>query len=284
MANTKKRLHFNTKAKKKDQFYTDPTIATRLVDLTVRALPEERRRLLLEPAAGAGAFLVPMKNQGRAIGLDIEPKHGWVKEGNFLEIKASDLDIVNTSEVCVIGNPPFGFAANLAVQFFNHAATMADTIAFIVPRTFRKASVHNKLDKNFWLFYDDDVDKDAFIFRGETYDVPCCFQIWERKDRQRPKIELEKSPLFTFTTPDQADFAVRRVGGRAGKTTDVVGTKVPSHYYIKANPSVGVIELRAMIDGLNFDREKSSTAGVNSVSKQELVNKSNRERMTAIYL
>jgi len=277
MANIKKRLHFNTKAKQKDQFYTNPELAAKLVDFTVRALPVERRALLLEPSAGTGAFLVPMKKHGRAIGLDIDPKHGWVKEGNFLESSSKDFGGLRTDEVCVIGNPPFGFAANLAVLFFNHAATMADTIAFIVPRTFRKASVHNKLNLNFWLFDDQDVGKDAFIFQDEAYDVPCCFQIWERRDRKRVKVKLEESPLFTFTTPDDADFAVRRVGGGAGKTVDADGTKPPSHHYIKASHGVVVAKLRAMIDGLNFDKEKNATAGVRSISKQEFVAKTNKE-------
>ena len=79
-----------------------------------------------------------------------------------------------------------------------------------------------------------DIPKNAFIFEGNDYDVPCVFQIWEKKDILRENIKLKtKSDLFLFTIPENANFAIRRVGGLAGKMIiDFQNYSTSSHYYI----------------------------------------------------
>lgn len=92
--------------------------------------------------------------------------------GDFFDFKDS------LKGVSVVSNPPFGFACALAVQFFNHCAELgAETIAFVIPKTFRKASVANKLDENYKLVVDKTSPKNSFILDGAFYDVPCCFQV-----------------------------------------------------------------------------------------------------------
>ena len=91
------------------------------------------------------------------------------------------------------------------------------------------------------------LPKDSFIFEDDAYDVPCVFQIWERRDEKREKIKTNiKSKYFEFVKKDDADFAMRRVGGLAGKVIiDFYDYKEPSHYYIKSS-----IDIEDLIDVL----------------------------------
>jgi len=83
----------------------------------------------------------------------------------------------------VIGNPPFGRVSSLAIKFFNYSATWANVIAFIIPRTFRKISVQNKLDNMFHLVYDEEISNNPCCFSPQMM-VKCCFQIWEKKNKK----------------------------------------------------------------------------------------------------
>ena len=40
--------------------------------------------------------------------------------------------------ILIVGNPPYGKNCSTAINFFNHAVTISDFIAFIIPKTFRK--------------------------------------------------------------------------------------------------------------------------------------------------
>ncbi len=96
----------------------------------------------------------------------------------------------------VIGNPPFGKRAKLAIDFFNHSTKFSDTIAMIFPLQFRKWSVQSKLNKQFDLIADLDVPKGSFIVNGSEYDVNTCFQIWTRKKTKKQNLRiLEKPPI-----------------------------------------------------------------------------------------
>ena len=121
-----------------DQFYTKPEVAKLCCDLIDFSEYEK----ILEPSAGTGVFLDLLPSEKR-VGIDLDPKHDEIVEQDFFLYKGT--------ENLVIGNPPFGRVSSLAIKFFNHAATFADTIAFIIPRTFRRVSVQNKLNLHFHL-------------------------------------------------------------------------------------------------------------------------------------
>lgn len=106
----------------------------------------------------------------------------------------------------------------LAVKFFYRAALFSEYICFILPKTFKKDSIVNKLDSNFHLLTDLMLPKNSFIYNGLDYDVPCVFQIWKKESIQRNVIlKSLTSNFFEFTNPILADFAIRRVGNLAGK-------------------------------------------------------------------
>lgn len=250
-----------------DQFYTNPTYAQSFLDKIKQNLDTESVDILLEPSAGSGSFYNLLSEEKR-IGLDIDPKQKNIVEQNFFDWYP---DI--TSKVITIGNPPFGKNSSLAVKFFNHAAKFSDAIAFILPKTFNKASIINRLDKNFHLIYNEDVPKNSFIFNNQPYDVPCCAQIWIKKSVDRPKIKILKidsmKNWFEIVDPIEADFSIQRVGSKAGiiRTENFKHYSKQSHYFIKQHDQ----RTLAIFQSIDFEKTKNNTAGNPSISPSELV-------------
>ncbi|MEG9884838.1 MAG: hypothetical protein V6Z86_09595 [Hyphomicrobiales bacterium] len=250
-----------------DQFYTRPDLA-RLYARQVMTRRPDPDTLFVEPSAGMGAFVHPLKRAGRKIrAMDIEPRSHGVAQGDFLA--TTNIFDGEHSAIVVIGNPPFGKNAAMAVRFFNHAANYADEIAFIVPRTFRKISLGQRLHRNFHLEADRDVPGDAFIRDGSAWTVPCAWQIWTRCEAMR---ELPPSPcvahLIDYTSKRRAGFAMRRVGYYAGRiVTDNIHALSESTHYFMREVKAGVIDILKRIDWLGVAQQ---TAGVRSLSKREI--------------
>lgn len=84
-------------------------------------------------------------------------------------------------DTIIIGNPPFGKRGKLAIAFFNHAACLADIVAFIVPINFRKFTVHKHLNPSMRFISKLPLPRDAFhLETGKSYSVNTEFQIWTR--------------------------------------------------------------------------------------------------------
>ena len=182
----------------------------------------------------------------------------------------------------MIGNPPFGRVSSLAIKFFNHSAKWATVIAFIIPRTFRKISVQNRLDDRFHLVYDEEIPNKPCCFTPEM-SVKCCFQIWEKKENKRELLELPKThndwgflklgkrdSAWQPTPPLNADFALRAYGGKIGeiKTEGLNELRPKSWHWFKSN-----IDKKILIDRLaKLDYSNSvNTARQNSMGRAELV-------------
>lgn len=259
------------KSKILDQYYTDKKIAKKLYTLL-----DEKYTLsnffLVEPSAGDGSFSDLFHED--SVAFDIDPKSPDIIKQDFLEL-FSNLESYTQKPIFTIGNPPFGKNSSLALKFINRAASFSQYIAFILPKTFRKDTMINKIDPHFHCVYEEEIDKNAFLLDGQVYDVPCVFQIWEKRKTKREKIMLSvKSPFFKFVSKDEADFAIRRVGGLAGKVLlDFENYKDPSHYYIKINDEnkkTLMIEIfKNAYD--EFQDMAKNTAGNPSLSKGELI-------------
>lgn len=240
-----------------DQYYTDPVVAAQLYAFFQRHFDVSTLRPI-EPSAGAGAFFRLMPPGSLA--FDVDPRYPGVRTVDFLSAR-----IPRSARTAFLGNPPFGRNASMAVRFFNHAAPQAAVIAFIMPRSVRKASIENRLDRDFHLVAEVDVPADAFLFRGMPYDVPAVFQIWERRAERRALRKVETThPDFEFTTPDDADFAIQRVGARAGRIHHDFGMSPSSHHFIKG-------DVEAIMAELDFGRVARDVAGNPSLSKSEIV-------------
>ncbi|WP_246135187.1 SAM-dependent methyltransferase [Novosphingobium sediminis] len=249
-----------------DQYYTQDNVAAALFDEVVKRY-DPRLYQMLEPSAGTGAFFRLMPPG--SLGVDIDPKGPGIVEADFLERR-----VESGRPVATIGNPPFGTTSSMAVNFFAHAATMSDVIAFVLPRTFRKRSLQNRLNENFHLVHEQIVPADAFLFMGKPYNVPAVFQIWERRDVARAPHVIETShPDFAFTTRDEADFAIQRVGARAGRIHHDFERSANAHYFVRvADRSTRAIDrIQRIMRKLDFAAAAQNVAGNPSLAKSEIV-------------
>lgn len=260
-----------------DKFYTLPECAKKCIDKTCELYDIARWDLIIEPSAGNGSFFNQIQSD-KKIGMDILPDNENIIKQDFFDY----YPLPNKEAILVIGNPPFGRVSSLAIKFFNHSAKWATVIAFIIPRTFRKISVQNRLDDRFHLVYDEEIPNKPCCFTPEM-SVKCCFQIWEKKENKRVLVELPKTHNdWEFlklgkrdstgqpTPPLNADFALRAYGGKIGeiKTEGLNELRPKSWHWFKSN-----IDKKLLIDRLmQLDYSNSvNTARQNSMGRAELV-------------
>jgi hypothetical protein len=180
-----------SKTKQLDQFYTSPEYAENFYNTIQKYVDLSTADILLEPSAGSGNFYNLM-DPNKRIGLDLDPKSNGIIQQDFFTWKPNNNDI----KIHTIGNPPFGKNSRLAIRFFNHAASFSESISFIIPRTFRKTSVLNRLSLDFHKIYDETVPKNSFLFDNNPYDVWCASQIWVKKKEKRKIIPIYKFSQF----------------------------------------------------------------------------------------
>lgn len=164
-----------------DQFYTKPEIADACWEYFTDVLPSLNCSIsdmfFVEPSAGTGTFynLLP---HDRRLGLDVNPKCKDIINQDFFTLTELSYE---RNRTVIIGNPPFGRRGKMAIAFFNHAAQIADIVAFIVPVNFRKYIVHKQLDDSMRLISKLELPRDAFYLdSGKSYSVNTEFQIWTR--------------------------------------------------------------------------------------------------------
>ena len=261
----------DTSARTLDQFYTNQKVAAECLLLVERYLIGIGcdNPFWIEPSAGRGAFFSIIL--GRKIGLDIEPKGEGIRRRDFLIWSPFDDDPLITGPFVTVGNPPFGKNSSLAMKFINHAARFSDVVAFILPKTFQKDSTKVRIHPFLHLVLEAELPQESFIFNGDVYDVPCVFQIWEKRGYERPAIERKLNhPHFRFGPPCHASFSFQRVGRRAGKICVDHQEKSPlSHYFI--TPVCAEIPVEDILRTIDWKEISGRTSGNPSIGKAELV-------------
>lgn len=262
--------------KQADKFYTNPNIVDICISEFTSKFKWDQWDLVVEPSAGCGNFFhkIPVNKK---IGIDIYPEHKDIIKMNFYDYFPKI-----KSKILVIGNPPFGRVSSGAIKFFNHASKWSNVIAFIVPRTFRRINIQNKLNMNFHLIHDIDIPLKPCSFTPNMM-AKCCFQIWEKKSLKRKPIKLKtKHSDWEFlklgkkdknnqpTPPLGADFALLAYGGKCGRIVidNLHKLRPKSWHWIKSNISKGTLIER--FGNLNYDLSKD-TARQNSIGKGELI-------------
>lgn len=215
---------------------------------------------IIEPSAGSGSFSNLIKD---CIAFDIEPKNENIIKQDFLELNTEQF--INKNNL-VIGNPPFGRQSSLAIKFINKSAEFANIIAFILPKSFKKESTINKLDKHLFLVNVYELPNTKFFFEEESFDIPCSFFIFEKRKELRIKEQLPTVADFSFVKKEEADCSIRRVGFYAGK---IEGLEVSpsSHYFVKWNTAT------AKDNYLKLKFDLDNTVGARSLSKTEIIKK-----------
>lgn len=260
-----------------DKFYTNINVVKQCLKTIETLYGWSIWSVIVEPSAGNGSFYnnIPLLNK---VGIDISPEHPNIIKQDFFTYSPP----TDANKILVIGNPPFGRVSSLAVKFFNHASQWVFVIAFIVPRTFRRISVQNRLNYNFHLVLDNDIPTKPCAFTPHM-SVKCCFQVWERKDVLRPAIKLctthKDWDFLGFgtcdadgqpTPPCGADFAMRAYGGKCGEIVvsglDMLRPK--SWHWIRANICKELLIQR--FGQLDY-KTSNDTARQNSLGRGDLV-------------
>lgn len=264
-----------------DKFYTKP-------EVVIKCLKEFKKvtigsgDVVIEPSAGNGSFTSRLVEYN-SISYDIAPEGKGIIEQDFLKLNLIGFQI----PLHFIGNPPFGRQSSIAKKFIKHICSCDKTrsFGFVLPKSFKKESMQRCIPLDFHLISQIDIEKDGFLVNGKDYNVPCIFQVWERKGENRyvsPKLD----PVgYTFVKDKmKATFALRRVGVYAGKMIDMLQDGInfdrlsdQSHYYI-------------FIEGLSYkERDEfrkryyesiewnhDNTVGPKSIGKQEFIKELNK--------
>lgn len=273
----------------KDQFYTSPIVAKKCIQILISVLRDEElyspilplsSYLWIEPSAGNGAFLNNIPETYDKIGIDIEPKCTNILKQDFLTwVPPLQKTKTNQKPIIIFGNPPFGRQSSLAKAFIAHSCSFALThmIAFILPRSFVKPSMSCAFESHFHCIHSSNIESDAFVLGGgaggATYDVPCVFQIWQR--RSVPRIVPEKitEKGFRYVKCDVWDIVIRRVGVYAGRcfihNGDETEYSAQSHNFIKLDHEY-VSHVKEIVGKINAHVFPTNTTGPRSLSKSEI--------------
>jgi predicted RNA methylase len=257
----------NTRVTGKEQYYTPKPLALELVAQIEKVLGSLAGKTILEPAGGTGSFIEAVQAKGvtRVISFDIEPLHELVTKGNFLEQE------IKESNLITISNPPFGRNNSLSIPFFNHAAKVSDAICFIVPRSWRKWSVTNRLDLGFELALDldieiDYVDSDGTPLFNKNH-LATCFQIWKKADAPRSLVRVTDKGIIEKVSPEQADVSLTIFGYGCGKVkTQFEPVANTTQMFLKLNHPRAL----AALESVDYSKFFKNTAYTEALSLQEI--------------
>lgn len=207
-----------------DRFFTRPAVAhgcyASLLEIMGADHADAARYKFVEPAAGEGVFydLLP---KDRRIGIEIVPGRIEFERADFLSWQPP----INGHRYAVVGNPPFGYRAWLALAFVNRAAAFADYIGFILPMAFQsdgKGSPKFRVS-GAELVESLSLPKDAFVSAtGQPAGVNALWQVWRRGvNNRRPcktcndwvglfTVDMRKERLCGQERLGEADWFLQR--------------------------------------------------------------------------
>lgn len=248
-----------------DQFFTKGNVAKHLVETLGSIVDFSYYEHIIEPSAGNGSFSLLFDN---CEAYDIFPQHSSIAKADFLELDFVDYERQKT---LIVGNPPFGKQSSLALGFLRKSCKIADTVAFVLPKSFKKDSMRDKVPLTHNCVFEMDLDNDSFVLNGKPRCIPCVFQVWVRKDRE--KSEQYSSKDFSFCSKEDAQFSFMRVGANAGQISqeNITNKNESSHYFLKTKEnSENIIKVLGSID---WGTISSNTVGMKSISKNEIYKK-----------
>ena len=254
-----------------DCFYTRPEIAQSCIDHLLRRVDISAYDVIIEPSAGEGAFVEYFRQHQMNIhSYDIEPGQPYITKTDFFTV---DLKPFGSKRVLFIGNPPFKRQASGAKRFITRCSVIAQTIAFILPKSFKKSSRQKIFPLQFHLIAEMDLPVNSFTIDNDLHDVPCVFQVWDRRLIPRsvaPK--LDPIGFVYVTQQEHPDFSLRRVGANAGVISEDSNKSVQSHYFIRLDPDQKTSpnwKETFMTKFREYHFADGNTVGPKSISKQE---------------
>ena len=248
-----------------DKYYTSLTAVSKCIQLFkehVHVYPDD---IIVEPSAGSGAFLGVLSDMHpNVIAFDIQPEGEGILKRDFLTV-----DLSPDSRYHFVGNPPFGRQSSLAKKFIKRSCQYGQSVSFVLPKSFKKESFQKTFPLNFHLIVNEDLPPYSFELDGRPWDVPCVFQIWERRGCDREVAERVEPTYWRYVKKDEdPDLAFRRVGVYAGRMDREIESKsIQSHYFLKLD--IDVDEFMAKYESQDWFTGEN-TVGPRSISKTEL--------------
>ena len=257
-----------------DKFYTKPEIVQLCINNIKQSININNTDLIIEPSAGNGSFISEMKLLSSQFKFyDLEPENDEISQQDYLTLDYKLLK-QTYSNIHVIGNPPFGRQSSLAKKFIKKSCEFCNSLSFILPKSFKKDSFKKCFPLHFHLVFQDDLTQNSFLVNGVEHDVPCVFQIWEKKLFDRDVTQKLEPFHFVFVEQtEEPDISFRRVGVYAGKIDKNTDKSVQSHYFIKFTNGKTIDDNIKKLSKIVYDF--NNTVGPRSISKQELIIKFN---------
>lgn len=258
-----------------EKYYTKETTVELCLNMIKKHININTDDLIIEPSAGNGSFIPGIKLLTSNFKFyDLEPENDEIIKQDYL---LYNYDIVKKSfdKIHIIGNPPFGRRSSLANKFIKKSCEFCSSISFILPKSFKKDSFKKTFPLNFHLIIEIDLPEKSFLVCDKEHNVPCVFQIWEKKTFNRFVTEKLKPLNFIFVEKNNnPDISVRRIGINAGMIDMKTDNKnIQSHYFIKFTNDNSILDNIRRLSTITYD--VNNTAGPRSISRQELIFKFN---------
>jgi hypothetical protein len=261
-----------------DKYYTKDIIVELCLSFVKKYIEIDKDDLIIEPSAGNGSFIAGIKTlTNNYIFYDLEPDNNneIIKQDYLLYDYKNIKETKSINKIHIIGNPPFGRQSSLAIKFIKKSCEYCDSISFILPKSFKKDSLKKTFPLNFHLIYEFDLPDKSFLVDGKEHNVPCIFQIWEKKQTNRIVNEKLEPLNFLFVKKtENPDISFRRVGVNAGTIDIKIDEKSSqSHYFIKFTNGKSITNNINKLSIITYDFD--NTVGPKSISKQEIIFKFN---------
>jgi hypothetical protein len=267
MSNQTKGLKRNTI----DKYYTKEEVAKECIETVKQYIHIQSDDIVIEPSAGSGVFIPYIKLlTSHCQFYDIEPEHPEIILQDYLLFNIKETD--PSKKIHIIGNPPFGRQSSIAIKFIKKSCEFASSISFILPKSFKKDSLKRAFPLQFHLVYEVDIPFNSFLVNTVEHDVPCVFQIWQKKETDREITAKQEPQGFIFvkkTDEPKADISFRRVGVNAGTIDTNIEKSEQSHYFIRFTNNKSIEENISNLSKIKY--EFNNTVGQKSISKQELI-------------
>lgn len=258
-----------------DKYYTKDIVVDLCLNFVTTYIQINSDDLIIEPSAGNGSFIKGIKLLTSNFKFyDLKPENEEIVKQDYLLYDYNNIKNIY-GKIHIIGNPPFGRQSSLAIKFIKKSCDFCNSISFILPKSFKKDSLKKTFPLNFHLIFEIDLPDKSFLVDGVEYNVPCIFQIWEKKTTNRFVNEKLEPVNFMFVEKTKnPDISFRRVGVNAGTIdTNLDEKSNQSHYFIKFTNGKSITENTNKLSTITYDF--NNTVGPKSISKQELIFKFN---------
>jgi hypothetical protein len=164
-----------------DKYYTKDIVVELCLNLVKTYINLHTDDLIVEPSAGNGSFITGIKSLSSNFRFyDLEPDNNEIIKQDYLIFDYNSIK-EKFSKIHIIGNPPFGRQSSLAIKFIKKSCEFCYSVSFILPKSFKKDSFKKAFPLMFHLIFEIDLPDKSFLVDGVEHNVPCIFQIWEKK-------------------------------------------------------------------------------------------------------